>query len=329
MSDCNHAQWQPPHDYRPLERRSERRTWAVVILTGLTMLLEIVAGYWFNSMALLADGWHMASHMVAIGLAALAYLLARRYAADHRFTFGTWKIEVLAGFASALLLVVVALFMIGESLLRFWAPAAIGFDEALVVAVVGLLVNLLSAWLLRDQHDHGHGHGHGDDAHSHAERGHAHAHGAPGKDLNRHAAFIHVLTDALTSVAAIIALLGGKLFGWGWLDPAMGIIGALVILVWARGLLRDTAKALLDREMDDPLVGKVREALERVPDTEVTDLHLWRVGRSQYSCILSVVTHQPHTADRYKAALQPFAQLVHITAEVNRCGESAHLDSRQ
>ncbi|CJL09891.1 cation (Co/Zn/Cd) efflux protein [Streptococcus pneumoniae] len=327
MSDCNHAQWQPPHDYRPLERRSERRTWAVVILTGLTMLLEIAAGYWFNSMALLADGWHMASHMVAIGLAALAYLLARRYAADHRFTFGTWKIEVLAGFASALLLVVVALFMIGESLLRFWAPAAIGFDEALVVAVVGLLVNLLSAWLLRDQHDHGHGHG--DDAHSHAERGHAHAHGAPGKDLNRHAAFIHVLTDALTSVAAIIALLGGKLFGWGWLDPAMGIIGALVILVWARGLLRDTAKALLDREMDDPLVGKVREALERVPDTEVTDLHLWRVGRSQYSCILSVVTHQPHTADRYKAALQPFAQLVHITAEVNRCGESAHLDSRQ
>ncbi len=327
MSDCNHAQWQPPHDYRPLERRSERRTWAVVILTGLTMLLEITAGYWFNSMALLADGWHMASHMVAIGLAALAYLLARRYAADHRFTFGTWKIEVLAGFASALLLVVVALFMIGESLLRFWAPAAIGFDEALVVAVVGLLVNLLSAWLLRDQHDHGHGHG--DDAHSHAERGHAHAHGAPGKDLNRHAAFIHVLTDALTSVAAIIALLGGKLFGWGWLDPAMGIIGALVILVWARGLLRDTAKALLDREMDDPLVGKVREALERVPDTEVTDLHLWRVGRSQYSCILSVVTHQPHTADRYKAALQPFAQLVHITAEVNRCGERAHLDSRQ
>lgn len=325
MSDCNHAQWQPPHDYRPLERRSERRTWAVVILTGLTMLLEIAAGYWFNSMALLADGWHMASHMVAIGLAALAYLLARRYAADHRFTFGTWKIEVLAGFASALLLVVVALFMIGESLLRFWAPAAIGFDEALVVAVVGLLVNLLSAWLLRDQHDHGHG----DDAHSHAERGHAHAHGAPGKDLNRHAAFIHVLTDALTSVAAIIALLGGKLFGWGWLDPAMGIIGALVILVWARGLLRDTAKALLDREMDDPLVGKVREALERVPDTEVTDLHLWSVGRSQYSCILSVVTHQPHTADRYKAALQPFAQLVHITAEVNRCGESAHLDSRQ
>ncbi|WP_278421022.1 cation diffusion facilitator family transporter, partial [Stutzerimonas kunmingensis] len=193
MSGCNHAQWQPPHDYRPLERNSERQTWAVVILTGLTMLVEIIAGYWFNSMALLADGWHMASHMVAIGLAALAYLLARRYAADQRFAFGTWKIEVLAGFTSALLLVVVALFMIGESLSRLWSPVAIGFDAALMVAVIGLLVNLLSAWLLRDQHDHGHGHGHDEHAHEHE-------HASGGKDLNRHAAFIHVLTDALTSV---------------------------------------------------------------------------------------------------------------------------------
>lgn len=272
MAECNHVQWQPPHDYRPLEHSSERRTWAVVALTGLTMIAEIVAGYWFNSMALLADGWHMASHMVAIGLAALAYLLARRYAADQRFAFGTWKIEVLAGFTSALLLVVVALFMIGESLIRFWSPAEIGFDAALMVAVIGLLVNLLSAWLLRDEHDHGHGHDHGE---------HAHDHASGGKDLNRHAAFIHVLTDALTSVAAIIALLGGKFFGWGWLDPAMGIVGALVILVWARGLLRDTGKALLDREMDDPLVHKIRETLQQVPDTEVTDLHLWRVGRAQ------------------------------------------------
>jgi cation diffusion facilitator family transporter len=324
MSGCKHAQWQPPHDYRPLERSSERQTWAVVILTGLTMLVEIVAGYWFNSMALLADGWHMASHMVAIGLAALAYLLARRYAEDHRFAFGTWKIEVLAGFTSALLLVVVALFMIGESLMRFWSPVQIGFDAALMVAVIGLLVNLLSAWLLRDQHGHGHGHGHGEPVHDHS-----HELASGGKDLNRHAAFVHVLTDALTSVAAIIALLGGKLFGWGWLDPVMGIVGALVILVWARGLLRDTGKALLDREMDDPLVHKVREALQQVPDTEVTDLHLWRVGRAQYSCILSVVTHQAHTADQYKAALQAFPQLVHVTAEVNRCDESAHLDRRQ
>jgi len=321
MSDCNHAQWQPPHDYRPLEHGAERQTWVVAILTGLTMLVEIVAGYWFNSMALLGDGWHMASHMVAIGLAALAYLLARRYAADRRFAFGTWKIEVLAGFASALLLVIVALAMIGESLLRFWSPAVIGFDEALMVAVLGLMVNLVSAWLLRDQHDHGHSHGHN---HDHGHDGHEHPHAAGGRDLNRHAAFIHVLTDALTSVAAIVALLGGKFFGWSWLDPAMGIVGAVVILVWARGLLRDTAKALLDREMDDPLVRRVREKLEGVPDTEIADLHLWRVGRAQYGCILSVVTHQAYTADHYKTALQSFPQLVHVTVEVNRCDESAH-----
>lgn len=326
MSGCDHAKWRPSHDYRPLERTSERQTWAVVVLTGLTMLAEIVAGHWFNSMALLADGWHMASHTVAIGLAALAYLLARRYAADQRFAFGTWKIEVLAGFTSALLLVIVALFMIGESLLRFWKPVAIGFDAALIVAVIGLLVNLLSAWLLREQHEHHHG----EHSHDHRQvRAHAHAHATQGKDLNRHAAFIHVLTDALTSVAAIIALLGGKFLGWNWLDPAMGIVGALVILVWARGLLRETSRALLDREMDDPLVASVREALQRVPDTDVTDLHLWRVGRAQYSCIVSVVTHQAHSADQYKAVLEAFPQLVHVTAEVNRCGESAQLDQRQ
>lgn len=321
MTDCNHSHWEPSHDYRPLEQGAERQTWAVVALTGLTMVAEIFAGYLFNSMALLADGWHMASHMVAIGMAAIAYHLARRYARDRRFAFGTWKIEVLAGFASAVLLVVVALMMIGESLSRFWSPAQIGFDEALWVAVIGLSVNLLSAWLLRDQHGHHH-HAHHDHDHDHDHQSSA----APGRDLNRHAAFIHVLTDGLTSVAAIVALLGGKYFGWNWLDPLMGIIGAIVILVWAKGLLRDTAKALLDREMDDPLVQRVRERLEAVPDTEVIDLHLWRVGRAQYSCIVSIVTHQAHSADRYKAELVGFSELVHVTAEVNQCGESARVD---
>ncbi len=327
MTDCDHSNWHPSHHYRPLEHRAERRTWAVVTLTGLTMVAEIVAGYLFNSMALLADGWHMASHMVAIGLAAFAYALARRYAGDRRFAFGTWKIEVLAGFASAVLLVLVALVMIGESLSRLWSPASIGFDEALWVAVLGLLVNLASAWLLQDQHEHAHGHEHAHHDHDH-DHDHDHAHpSSEGRDLNRHAAFVHVLTDALTSVAAIIALLGGKYLGWGWLDPLMGIIGAVVILFWAKGLLRDTAKALLDREMDDPLVERVRRQLEAVPDTEVTDLHLWRVGRAQYSCVLSVVTHQPHAPDHYKAALASFSELVHVTAEVNRCDQSARVDS--
>ena len=318
MTDCNHSRWEHSHSYRPLERGTERQTWAVVLLTGITMVAEIAAGYLFNSMALLADGWHMASHMVAIGMAAIAYLLARRYAHDRRFAFGTWKIEVLAGFASAVLLVVVALMMGIESLSRLWSPAQIGFDEALWVAVIGLVVNLLSAWLLRDQHDHHHAHHDHDHDHDHAA--------APGRDLNRHAAFIHVLTDGLTSVAAIIALLGGKYFGWNWLDPLMGIIGAVVILIWAKGLLRETGKALLDREMDDPLVQRVQAQLERVPDTEVTDLHLWRVGRAQYSCIVTIVTHQAYSADRYKAELAGFSELVHVTAEINRCGENAKVD---
>ncbi|QGZ32258.1 CDF family Co(II)/Ni(II) efflux transporter DmeF [Stutzerimonas stutzeri] len=316
MTDCNHSHWVPSHHYRPLEQSAERQTWAVVVLTGLTMVAEIVAGYVFHSMALLADGWHMASHMVAIGMAAMAYVLARRYAHDRRFAFGTWKIEVLAGFASAVLLVVVAVVMILESLTRFWTPAQIGFDEALWVAVIGLSVNLLSAWLLRDRHDHHHHH------HAHDDRASA----APGRDLNRHAAFLHVLTDALTSVAAIVALLGGKYLGLNWLDPLMGIIGAVVILIWAKGLLRETAKALLDREMDDPLVQRVRARLEAVPDTEVTDLHLWRVGRVQYGCIVSIVTHQAYSADRYKAELAVFSELVHVTAEVNRCGANGQVD---
>jgi cation diffusion facilitator family transporter len=314
MTDCNHSRWEQRHDYRPLETASERQAWRVAALTGVAMLVEIGAGYAFNSMALLADGWHMASHMLAIGLTALAYLLARRYAGDPRFAFGTWKIEVLAGFASSLLLLVVVAMLAFESLWRLWQPQRIAFDMALGVAVVGLLVNLVSAWMLRDQHEHGHGHSH---AHAHAD--HDHPAPAAGRDLNRHAAFIHVLADALTSVAAIIALLGGLLWGWDWLDPLMGVIGALIIAFWAKGLLLETAKVLLDREMDSPLVERVRTALLQEADTELADLHLWRVGRAQYACIVSLVTHGDCSADRYKARLDGIEELVHVTVEVNRC----------
>ena len=314
MSACNHSRWEPSHDYRPLETTAERQAWRVAALTGATMLVEIVAGYAFNSMALLADGWHMASHMLAIGLTALAYLLARRYAHDPRFAFGTWKIEVLAGFASSLMLLAVVAMLAFESLWRLWQPQAIAFDMAQWVAVVGLLVNLASAWLLRDPHQHGHGH-------THAHGDHAHDHAAPsaGKDLNRHAAFVHVLADALTSVAAIVALLGGLLFGWSWLDPLMGVVGALIIAVWAKGLLIETAKVLLDREMDSPVVERVRTALAEEADTELADLHLWRVGRAQFACIVSVVTHGRATADRYKDRLAGIDELVHVTVEVNCC----------
>lgn len=315
MSACNHSRWEPSHDYRPLETRAERQAWQVTALTGATMLVEIAAGYAFNSMALLADGWHMASHMLAIGLTALAYLLARRYARDPRFAFGTWKVEVLAGFASALLLLVVVALLAFESLWRLWQPQRIAFDLALLVALVGLLVNLASAWLLRERPEQGHEHGH-------AHHAHAHDHGRPaaGRDLNRHAAFLHVLADALTSVAAIVALLGGWLLGWNWLDPLMGVIGAVIIALWAKGLLLETAKVLLDREMDSPLVAQVRHALEQEPDTELADLHLWRVGRAQFACIVSVVTHGDGSADRYKARLAGIGELVHVTVEVNRCG---------
>lgn len=319
MTACNHSRWEPSHDYRPLETTAERQAWRVAALTGATMLVEIVAGYAFNSMALLADGWHMASHMLAIGLTALAYLLARRYADDPRFAFGTWKVEVLAGFASSLMLLVVVAMLAFESLWRLWQPQVIVFDMALWVAVVGLLVNLASAWLLRDPHQHSHGHshsGHGDHAHDHAAP-------AAGKDLNRHAAFVHVLADALTSVAAIVALLGGLLFGWSWLDPLMGVIGAVIIAVWAKGLLLETAKVLLDREMDSPVVERVRRALAQEADTELADLHLWRVGRSQFACIVSVVTHGAATADRYKTRLAGISELVHVTVEVNCCSTGA------
>lgn len=317
MTACNHSRWEPSHDYRPLETTAERQAWRVAALTGVTMLVEIVAGYAFNSMALLADGWHMASHMLAIGLAALAYLLARRYANDPRFAFGTWKIEVLAGFASALLLVVVVAMLAFESLWRLWQPQTIKFDMALWVAVIGLLVNLASAWLLRDNPGHAHAHAHSD---------HDQVAAPAGKDLNRHAAFVHVLADALTSVAAILALAGGMWLGWDWLDPLMGVIGAVIIAVWAKGLLIETAKALLDREMDNPVVERVRSALAQEADTELADLHVWRVGRAQFACLASVVTHGDRSADRYKARLAGIAELVHVTVEVNRCAVSQSAD---
>ncbi len=192
------------------------------------------------------------------------------------------------------------------------------------MAVVGLLVNLVSAWLLRDSHDHAHGAGH-DHQHA-ADHDHDHAAAPAGKDLNRHAAFVHVLADALTSVAAILALLGGMLLGWDWLDPLMGVIGAVIIAVWAKGLLIETAKVLLDREMDSPVVERVRNALVQEADTELTDLHLWRVGRAQFACIVSLVTHGDRSADCYKARLAGIAELVHVTVEVNRCAVAQGAD---
>lgn len=291
---------------------AERGTRAVMWITAAMMVVEIVAGWWFNSMALMADGWHMSSHAVAIGLSAFAYAAARRYSTDPRFAFGTWKIEILAGFASAIFLLGVAVMMIFGSLERLFSPQAIHYPEAIFVAVVGLLVNIVCAMILGQAHDHHHDHDHAHAAHEH------HHH----DDLNLKSAYIHVIADAATSVLAIMALVGGLMYGWSWLDPVMGIVGAMLVAVWAKSLLMETGKVLLDREMDHPVVAEIREVIEQNPDeTRVTDLHVWRVGKSAYSCAVSIVTHSVTlTSEQVRDQLRQHEEIVHTTIEIHRYG---------
>jgi len=266
-------------------------------------------------MALLADGFHMSSHAVAIGLSAFAYAAARRHANDPRFAFGTWKIEVLGGFASAIFLLVVVAFMVYGSVERLLAPQPIHYQEAMLIAVMGLAVNLVSARILGTAHHHDHGHGHDQPGHGREDRQH--------HDLNLKSAYIHVIADAATSVAAIAALAGGWLLGWSWLDPVMGIVGAIVVALWAKGLILDTSKVLLDREMDHPVVEEIRQVIaERGADSEtmIADLHVWRVGKGTYSCALSLVTHDEQlTPKRVREWLSVHEEIVHSTIEIHRC----------
>ena len=326
MAVHNLASWQHNHAYDSGNRAAERRTWVVVALTAVTMVAEIVAGYVTGSMALTADGWHMATHVIALSIAGLAYLLARRWSKDERFAFGTWKIEVLGAFSSALLLAVVAIAMVVESIHRLVVPTPISFGPALVVAVIGLAVNLASAWVLGGGHgDHGHAdHGHAD--HGHADHGHDHGHAHGGShehhrqhDINLRSAYMHVVADAFTSVLAIAALAAGLWLGWSWLDPFMGIVGAGVILWWAKGLLGDSARVLLDREMEVPLVREIRAAIEVDGDAEIADLHVWRVGRASHAAVLTVVAHAPLTPAAYRGRLAGIHSLMHISVEVNKC----------
>ncbi|MGZ5787401.1 MAG: CDF family Co(II)/Ni(II) efflux transporter DmeF [Ramlibacter sp.] len=344
MQTHNHSHWRHGHVFDSGNIAGERGTRMVMWITAAMMVAEVVAGWFYNSMALLADGFHMSSHAVAIGLSAFAYAAARKHSGDARFAFGTWKIEVLGGFASAIFLLVVVALMLFASVDRLISPQPIHYEEAIAIAAIGLIVNIVSAWILgAAHHDHGgHGHGghhdhghpehdhHGHDHHGH-DHGHAHAHqparGHQHLDLNLRSAYIHVVADAATSVLAIGALLGGWLYGWAWLDPATGIFGAVVVALWAKRLIGDTAKVLLDREMDHPIVKEIEEAIEqggRPGETEVTDLHVWRVGKGTYSCAVTVVTHDPAlTPATVRQWISPHKEVVHSTIEVQVCGEGA------
>ena len=310
------SKWSHDHLFAEDSHAAERGTRLVMWITAAMMVIEIIAGWWFNSMALLADGWHMSSHAVAIGVSAFAYATARRYARDPRFAFGTWKIEVLGGFASAIFLLGVAGMMIVASVERIFAPQAIHYQEAMIVAAIGLAVNIVCAMILGNAHDHHHGHGNSDN-HDH---GHDQAHG---HDLNLKSAYIHVIADAATSVLAIIALVGGWFYGWSWLDPMMGIVGAVLVAVWAKNLIIDTGKVLLDREMDHPVIQEIRDVVETGPEageTKISDLHVWRVGKNYYSCALSVVTHDTElTPNRVREQLAVHAEIVHATIEIHLC----------
>jgi cation diffusion facilitator family transporter len=293
---------------------AEKNTLRAVVLTAVMMVLEILGGWYYNSMALLADGWHMSSHVVALSLALGAYVFARRYAQDGRFSFGTWKIEVLGGYTSAILLVLVAVTMFYHSVERLLVPAHIVYDQAILLAAIGLVVNLICAWWLKGGHHHEHGHGH-----HHAHDHHHHHQEGDHKDLNLRAAYLHVLADALTSLLAIFALLGGKFFGADWLDPAMGIVGSVLVSIWAVGLLRETGRALLDVDMDAPVVEEIHEVIaQSVVPAHLTDLHVWRVGAARYACAMSVATSSDLDAKFFKQQLAQHEELVHITVEVNR-----------
>src|ERR1700720_3171748 len=304
MLRTDHSRFRHSHDFVHDFSKSERRTRIVIAITGVMMVVEITVGLMSHSMALLADGWHMSTHVIAFLITAVAYYFARRHATNARFSFGTGKIGVLGGFTSAVVLAIVAFLMAGESIHRLFVPLSIHFNEAIGIACLGLLVNLGCAVLLADRH-HEHD---GDSAHHH--------------DLNLRAAYLHVLADAFTSVLAITALTGGKFFGWAWLDPVVGIVGSGVVFSWAYTLLRDTSGILLDRTpASSDLPEEIRRAVESDGDSLVSDLHVWQVGIGKFAAMISVVAHEPKSCDAYRALLRGHDELVHVTVETHLCRE--------
>lgn len=301
--------WQHSHEFSVKNEKGERRTEYVLIFTAITMVVEIVAGSVYGSMALLADGWHMGTHVAAFVIAIFAYRYARKHAHNPAYAFGTGKVNVLGGFASAVALAVVALVMLVESLHRIVDPQAIHFNEAIAVASVGLMINLISALLLKDEHSHAH-HDHHHDHHHH-------------HDHNLRAAYLHVLADAMTSLLAIVALVSGKYLGWNWLDPVMGIVGAIIITRWSYGLLKQTGPILLDASIDKEYQQAIKEVIEDDSDNRISDLHVWKIGANHYAAIIALVTHHPNSTEHYKGLLSQFHKLSHVTIEVNECKEES------
>lgn len=286
--------------------QGERNTWKVISLTLVMMVIEIIAGLLFGSMALLADGFHMATHTFALGITAIAYYYSRKHSHDPRYSFGTGKIGVLGGYTSAIFLTLISFAMIFESSVRLFTPISIRFNEAIFVAIIGLVVNLVCAYLLHgNEIDHQHS--------DHEHNDHL--------DHNLRAAYLHVIADALTSVLAIVALITGKYFGWVWMDPIMGIVGAIVILKWAYSLVNQTGKILLDYNVDKDLITKIKAILESDSDTRLTDIHAWKLGSQKYAAIVSIVTHYPKAPDYYKGLLKSLIDIVHLTVEVHTCDD--------
>ncbi len=294
--------WQHSHDFVVIHEKGEKRTKQVFILTVLTMIVEILAGFAFGSMALLADGWHMGTHSLAFAITIFSYHYSRKHAEDKQFTFGTGKVSVLGGFASAVALAAVAIVMAFESIQRFIKPSIIHYNEAIVVAVLGLIINIVCAFLLYGNHGYSH------------SKEHIHDHNIRG-------AYLHVLADALTSILAIFALSFGKYFGWNWLDPSTGIVGALLILRWSYGLLIDTSSILLDKNIVLEKTKEIINTIESDSDNRIADIHVWKVGPADYAAMISLVTHFPKDSDYYKNLLNKYNELSHITIEVNHCKE--------
>jgi len=295
--------WQHSHDFTYIHEKGESRTKLVLAITAITMLVEITAGSIFGSMALLADGWHMGTHAAAFAITIFAYQYSKLHANNKEFTFGTGKVSVLGGFASAIALAVVALYMGLASVERFFEPLTIHFNEAIAVAVLGLIVNIICAILLEN-------------AHTHHDEHHHHHH-----DHNLKSAYLHVLADALTSLLAIFALIFGKFFGWNWFDPLMGIVGALVISRWAYGLLVETSTILLDRNINKETEQEIQKKIESEYDNRVSDIHVWKVGPLDYAAIVSLVTHEPKSTAYYKKIINDFTEISHLTIEINKCEE--------